>query len=152
MNLGIRVRFLLMESWIRKFRTHVTISTNASTPAVYSNELLASKDHASVDQVQDLVLEGVVGVALTASRGSSVLTTRGDLLINTSSKAVPVSLNEDDDIIRSIYLFDFDGTLCDTPDAASGTWEYQRLTGKQWPHRGFAIKQRNSIFHTTSLQ
>ena len=37
-------------------------------------------------------------------------------------------------------MFDFDGTLFQTPGPADGRMEYEKLTGKKWPHeRGWLI-------------
>ena len=36
--------------------------------------------------------------------------------------------------ITKIFVFDFDGTLFDTPNPADGRARYERLTGTKWPH------------------
>ena len=39
--------------------------------------------------------------------------------------------------ITRLFVFDFDGTLFDTPDPREGRILYEQLTGKPWPHRGW---------------
>ena len=42
--------------------------------------------------------------------------------------------------ITKLFVFDFDGTLFHTPGPADGRMEYEKLTGKKWPHeRGWLI-------------
>lgn len=36
-----------------------------------------------------------------------------------------------------MYVFDFDGTLVSTPGPEKGRVEYQKHTGKRWPHSGW---------------
>lgn len=36
-----------------------------------------------------------------------------------------------------LSVFDFDGTLIDTPLADKGRAEYEKKTGKPWPHKGW---------------
>jgi hypothetical protein len=40
-------------------------------------------------------------------------------------------------MIKRIAVFDFDGTLVDTPLPDFGKVEYERVTGTKWPHRGW---------------
>jgi len=40
-------------------------------------------------------------------------------------------------MIERVAIFDFDGTLVDTPLPDFGKVEYQRVTGEKWPHRGW---------------
>lgn len=39
--------------------------------------------------------------------------------------------------ISKFYIFDFDGTLMNTPLPEPGKLEYERLTGKKYPHVGW---------------
>ena len=39
--------------------------------------------------------------------------------------------------ITQLFIFDFDGTLFDTPNPLEGRVMYERLMGKPWPHRGW---------------
>jgi hypothetical protein len=41
------------------------------------------------------------------------------------------------DEIKRIAVFDFDGTLVDTPTPERGKVEYQQATGEAWPHKGW---------------
>ena len=43
----------------------------------------------------------------------------------------------DIDTIKRIAVFDFDGTLVDTPTPERGKVEYRRATGESWPHKGW---------------
>eukprot|EP00731_Ephydatia_muelleri_P030419 Em0021g942a len=39
--------------------------------------------------------------------------------------------------ITQLFVFDFDGTLFNTPNPLEGRVMYEQLTGKPWPHRGW---------------
>ena len=45
--------------------------------------------------------------------------------------------------ITKLAIFDFDGTLVDTPLPETGKELYQEKTGKQWPHIGWWSKQES---------
>lgn len=40
-------------------------------------------------------------------------------------------------LVKKLVCFDFDGTLCDTPEAEVGKQIWFEKTGKPWPHRGW---------------
>jgi hypothetical protein len=42
-----------------------------------------------------------------------------------------------EDTITRIAVFDFDGTLSDTPMPDTGRIEYEKITGSPWPHKGW---------------
>lgn len=42
--------------------------------------------------------------------------------------------------ITKLAVFDFDGTLIDTPLSDTGRLEYEKKTGKPWPHEGWWSK------------
>jgi hypothetical protein len=47
-------------------------------------------------------------------------------------------LKEGTDVdIKKIAVFDFDGTLVDTPTPDRGRIEYKEATGEKWPHKGW---------------
>lgn len=46
----------------------------------------------------------------------------------------------DKQAITKISVFDFDGTLIDTPLPETGRLEYEKKTGKAWPHKGWWSK------------
>lgn len=46
----------------------------------------------------------------------------------------------DKDTITRIAVFDFDGTLVDTPLQETGKPIYEKKTGKDWPHQGWWSK------------
>lgn len=39
--------------------------------------------------------------------------------------------------VTRLSVFDFDGTLLDTPLPESGRLKYEEVTGKSWPHKGW---------------
>jgi FMN phosphatase YigB (HAD superfamily) len=41
------------------------------------------------------------------------------------------------DKITKLAVFDFDGTLVDTPLPDTGRQQYREKTGKEWPHKGW---------------
>ena len=53
---------------------------------------------------------------------------------------IKAKLKEMDNKITKAAIFDFDGTIVDTPLPDSGRKEYQAKTGKPWPHEGWWSK------------
>lgn len=47
------------------------------------------------------------------------------------------SLDTTENPITKLSIFDFDGTLVDTPLPDTGRTEYETKTGKKWPHEGW---------------
>ena len=39
--------------------------------------------------------------------------------------------------VTELYVFDFDGTLFETPDPVAGRQFYEKTTGQRWPHKGW---------------
>lgn len=39
--------------------------------------------------------------------------------------------------MKKVVSFDFDGTMCFTPEPEDGMREYKKITGQNWPHRGW---------------
>ena len=50
---------------------------------------------------------------------------------------------EQPDNITKIAIFDFDGTLMDTPHPETGKIEWEEKTGKEYPHRGWWSKRES---------
>ena len=40
-------------------------------------------------------------------------------------------------VIEELHVYDFDGTLVDTPVPERGMAEFEEATGTPWPHRGW---------------
>lgn len=49
--------------------------------------------------------------------------------------------------VTRLAVFDFDGTLVDTPLPDTGRGEYEQKTGKPWPHHGWWGRE-DSLDHT----
>ncbi len=48
-----------------------------------------------------------------------------------------ISICTGDQKITELYVFDFDGTLFETPDRLPGLQLYEKITGHKWPHKGW---------------
>ena len=62
---------------------------------------------------------------------------------------------EQPDNITKIAIFDFDGTLMDTPHPDTGKKEWEEKTGKEYPHRGWWSKRESldtNIFDIESIK
>jgi hypothetical protein len=46
-------------------------------------------------------------------------------------------------IIKRVAIFDFDGTLIDTPLPHEAKIKYEQVTGKEWPYPGFWSKKES---------
>ena len=62
----------------------------------------------------------------------------------------PAKLHPNSDPIRTIYIFDFDQTLVNTPGANEGKQQYKTYHGHPWPHKGWVI-QPASLHHPLYL-
>lgn len=143
---------------------HVTLSTDEASAPKLVNDLLESR--ATTPLSQPLKLSGMVGVVMreaTSSRDfytilskkhfqEAVLPRISDSLPAPSSPPsevrsimpehpptsdMGVSICTGDQKVTELCVFDFDGTLFDTPDPAAGRQLYRELTGQNWPHRGW---------------
>jgi hypothetical protein len=55
-----------------------------------------------------------------------------------------VKINEKvDESSKVLNVFDFDGTLADSPTPETGKIEYEKITGKQYPHQGWWGKEES---------
>ena len=96
--------------------------------------------------LESFVLTGVVGIQVNVVNEGTTsvvrITDREEFLKRCSSFR-PVRSDDssshfdEGEDIHTLHIFDFDGTLCNTADRDDAQWEYQRLTGKVWPHRDF---------------
>ena len=62
---------------------------------------------------------------------------------------------EQPDNITKIAIFDFDGTLMDTPHPDTGKKEWEDKTGKEYPHRGWWSKRESldtNIFNINPIK
>ncbi len=134
---------------------HITISTVPSSAPKYSNTMLAS--HPARQLQNPLVLEGTVGVAVKeasdddATEYFPILSKENFVnqvaprLLNLSFKdsATPPKLDESVSIatgtqpVTELLIFDFDGTLFDSPYPEPGKLAYKAATGQEWPHKGW---------------
>jgi|ERR1044072_3186531 hypothetical protein len=46
-------------------------------------------------------------------------------------------------VIKRLAIFDFDGTLVDTPVPETAKVKYESITGKEWPYPGFWSKKES---------
>lgn len=56
-----------------------------------------------------------------------------------------------DDAIDTLYFFDFDGTLADSPEPFEGKQKYKEITGKDYPHKGWWGKKESLSTFDVSL-
>ena len=56
-----------------------------------------------------------------------------------------VSICTGDQKVTELCVFDFDGTLFDTPDPVSGRQYYEEQTGQRWPHRGWLSRPESLL-------
>ena len=144
---------------------HITISTVTGMPPKTANTVLQAspgKHNSSV-----LTLEGTLGLVVREATleecegkeptGESIsqmsfhtLTAPGDVKMITPKlleigKPIPVEDKSEevpgilsgDQKITQLFVFDFDGTLFIPPGPVEGKREYEKATGKKWPHRGW---------------
>eukprot|EP00051_Salpingoeca_urceolata_P020519 m.308832 g.308832 ORF g.308832 m.308832 type:complete len:1714 (-) comp19634_c2_seq15:115-5256(-) len=125
---------------------HVTVSCATGVSAAYSNTLLESSDLSGHGVPNDtLKLAGVVGVRLpTGPEDDDVVTVfKAEELryfIGSGDTEAPII----DDMVTELNVFDFDGTLFDTPGRETGIAMYEEATGKPWPYQGF-VSHRESL-------
>jgi len=46
-------------------------------------------------------------------------------------------------VIKRVAIFDFDGTLIDTPQPSEAKIKYEQVTGNEWPHKGWWSKKES---------
>lgn len=85
-----------------------------------------SKKHFS-DAVLPRLVNGLPVQVPCASEGHKLATT----------ETIGVSIRTGVQKVTELYVFDFDGTLFDTPDPALGRQLYEESTGHRWPHKGW---------------
>ena len=122
---------------------HVTVSTGAGAPAHLANEILGNNGGANIRPCAQIHLDGVVGcVVRRGQKGQNGtlqrVVDRGEFSRVTSS--TEKETKSDEPVFGSaaaLYVFDFDGTLFDTPGPIEGKKEYLLATGRPWPQGGW---------------
>lgn len=120
---------------------HITLSHTQEVRPNYSNEMLLNRVE-PLDKVScDIVLRGTVGAQVGHKhRMTSRCVTDGNEVSAIlhqqwlSARMWPQSI---DVPTCQLFVFDFDGTLVESPDPVQGRREYKRLTGEDWPHKQF---------------
>ena len=120
---------------------HITVSHTSGVKANYSNEMLLKRTK-PLDQVKsDMVLTGIVGAKVGKGNGEITRCVTDKMEVSTvvhqqwlNNKMWPQRI---DIPTCQLFVFDFDGTLVESPDPAQGRREYKRLTGQEWPHKKF---------------
>ena len=135
---------------------HVTISTVPSSAPKYSNNMLS---HHPAKQLQThLHLDGIVGVAVKESRDGAddhfpilsksyfLKKVAPRLQRSSEAKTVAAAIAAVDESISittgthpviQLFVFDFDGTLFDSPYPEPGKSAYKTATGREWPYKGW---------------
>ena len=120
---------------------HITVSHTQGVKPNYANEMLQNRVK-PLDKVScDIVLRGTVGAQVgQRHRMTSRCVTDGNEVSAVlhqqwlSAKMWPQTI---DIPTCQLFVFDFDGTLVESPDPVQGRREYKRLTGENWPHKRF---------------
>ncbi|XP_047146565.1 uncharacterized protein LOC105843712 isoform X1 [Hydra vulgaris] len=141
---------------------HITIST--SKHASPKQSIAALTRHGEwVKPKEEIILQGVVGVQIAINEQESRKclknctfegSAKGNLVNveksneNEREVVLPVTAHIyiGPSIIRSLYIFDFDGTLFHTPGPVDGRNAFTKLTGTRWPHKGW-LSNVESLLH-----
>lgn len=125
---------------------HITISVADGIPPKAAKDLLAKNDGRHVHPCTHIELEAVVAclVDTTGKHGSLERIVDKEKLRELlqspemlESDKKPHAVVKERDEIKNLYIFDFDGTMFNTPDALDGKARYEAITGNPWPKRGF---------------
>lgn len=150
---------------------HITISTEESSTPKLANSMLQSQTHHILSD--RLKLNGVVGLVVKEAVSAEMESQSGGdfytilskkhfndevlpRLKNLPSEVVPsvddestseydISICTGVQKVTKLHIFDFDGTLFDTPDPAAGRQLYQELTGQRWPHGGWLSRPESLL-------
>jgi len=133
---------------------HVTISTVPSSAPKYSNDMLFK--HSAKQLQTHFHLDGTVGVAVKECRddtdeyfpilSKSYFLRKVAPRLQRSSKTAAVDAPPVDESISiatgthpvtQLLVFDFDGTLFDSPYPQPGKLAYTAATSQEWPHKGW---------------
>ena len=132
---------------------HITISTVPSSAPKYSNSMLLA--HPAKQLQNHLILEGIVGVAVKEcsndadeyfpilSKDNFVKKVAPRLSRASKDTSNPfvdasISISTGNHVVTELFVFDFDGTLFDSPYPEPGKLAYKMATGgKEWPHKGW---------------
>lgn len=120
---------------------HITVSYAQGVKPSYANDMLQNRVRPLDMVVSDITLSGIVGAEVGPRHGQS-----SRHVVNGSELSAVLHqqwLNEKmwpqrtDIPTCQLFVFDFDGTLVESPDPVQGRREYKRLTGEDWPHKRF---------------
>ena len=118
---------------------HVTISIGPHANAATSNEILTEQGGTSIRPCTQVELEGVVGCVMDIGNNCRQrIVDKGEF--TRVSNSVGQGGDSQEPMFGSaaaLHIFDFDGTLFDTPGPIEGKKEYKVATGRQWPHTGW---------------
>lgn len=142
---------------------HVTLSRDKKTPAKHAQKWLEKESIKTLEE--EVILSGVVGVQIAISASVSKMCTDPqqfsaflDTLCGPENEDGIDYLHDGSDeenqdhvekeagmyfgprVVKSLYIFDFDGTLFHTPGPAEGRKQYQEMTGTPWPYEGWLSK------------
>eukprot|EP00803_Ostreobium_quekettii_P002551 evm.model.scf_16.7 EVM.evm.TU.scf_16.7 scf_16:85314-90980(-) len=118
---------------------HVTISTGLGAQACTANDILTHQGGAGIKPCAQVQLDGVIGCVMDIGRQCQQrVVDKGEYT------RVVNSVGEPGDIegpifgsAAALHIFDFDGTLFDTPGPIEGKKEYMHAMGRSWPHAGW---------------
>lgn len=136
---------------------HITISTVPSSAPQFSNDMLSARP--AMQLPNHLVLEGVIGVAVKESPSEKSDANESDtvgyypilskqyftekvaprLCLTPCSGISPseISICTGPQTVTELFVYDFDGTLFDSPLRVAGMQDYKIATGHEWPYKGW---------------
>lgn len=143
---------------------HITVSTEENAPPKMANEMLQKQSVKSFHR--PLQLEGVIGAMVrerneldddtkeSASKKKMDFGNQPTFAVKSETifqlHVLPKLVTSPDDTedtsihictgtqkITNLYIFDFDGTLFNTPDPKKGRQLYEKYTGKKWVRKGW---------------
>lgn len=125
---------------------HITISVADGVPPRAAKDLLARNDGKHVHPCTQIELEAIV-TCLVDTKGEhgclERIVDKEKLRELLHDPCIPGSYEEQHTVVKereqvkNLYVFDFDGTMFNTPNALDGRVRYEAMTGHSWPKRGF---------------
>ena len=144
---------------------HVTISVSNEGHPKDSNDLLnriAKRENLNnlPNRPDSLVLSGSVGVQVELKDGHSqrvfssaeleALRTPKPPKHAKSSPSIGIYTGPSG-LITQLFLFDFDGTLVNTPGPGEGPGLYEKVTGSAWPHSKWTVYGESLVHPMSTL-